>query len=203
MLTLHRTSIRVGLVTFLVSFFMLITGTAVHAKESEVCSYYKGGSAAAQNRIRLCVWVKFEIRGGEKIAVSQGSILFEKNATSAVSCYSEIGINLRLNSHYWHTEPWLDGEECNNALKSRGIKFDLHGAATGTAATAAQGTGCLNLKFASGARWRRCWVSTGWVIPSPESSDLWLRRSGRTAVGGEAGASHRSRLSEAGIKPEE
>src|SRR5690348_5561342 len=61
MLTLHRTSIRFGLVTFLVSFFMLITGTAVHAKESEVCSYYKGGSAAPQNRIRLCVWVKFEI----------------------------------------------------------------------------------------------------------------------------------------------
>src|SRR4051812_37051966 len=39
------------------------------------------------------------------------------------------------------------------------------------------------------------------VIPSPESSDLWLRRSGRTAVEGEAGASHRSRLSEAGITP--
>src|SRR3954452_4889332 len=39
------------------------------------------------------------------------------------------------------------------------------------------------------------------VIPSPESSDLWLRRSGRTAVEGEAGASHRSRLSEAGMIP--
>src|SRR4051812_49102569 len=39
------------------------------------------------------------------------------------------------------------------------------------------------------------------VIPSPESSDLWLRRSGRTAVEGEAGASHRLRLSEAGIIP--
>src|SRR3954469_13690645 len=37
------------------------------------------------------------------------------------------------------------------------------------------------------------------VIPSPESSDLWLRRSGRTAAEGGAGASHRSRLSEAGI----
>src|SRR3954447_19733075 len=37
------------------------------------------------------------------------------------------------------------------------------------------------------------------IIPSPESSDLWLRRSGRTAAEGGAGASHRSRLSEAGI----
>src|SRR4051794_33314746 len=37
------------------------------------------------------------------------------------------------------------------------------------------------------------------VIPSPGSSDLWLRRLGRTAVEGEAGASHRSRLSEAGM----
>src|SRR3954451_866288 len=37
------------------------------------------------------------------------------------------------------------------------------------------------------------------LIPSPEGSDLWLRRSGRTAVEGEAGASHRSRLSEAGM----
>src|SRR3954453_15516658 len=37
------------------------------------------------------------------------------------------------------------------------------------------------------------------LIPSPESSDLWLRRSGGTAVEGEAGASHRSRLSEAGM----
>src|SRR4051794_38679140 len=41
------------------------------------------------------------------------------------------------------------------------------------------------------------------VIPSPESSDLWLRRSGRMAVEGEAGASHRSRLSEAGIRRRE
>src|SRR4051812_12710591 len=37
------------------------------------------------------------------------------------------------------------------------------------------------------------------LIPGPGSSDLWLRRSGQAAAEGGAGASHRSRLSEAGI----
>src|SRR4051794_22661531 len=50
------------------------------------------------------------------------------------------------------------------------------------------------------AKLRAAGIRVERLIPSPESSDLWLRRSGQIAAEGGAGASHRSRLSEAGIR---
>jgi hypothetical protein len=125
----------------------------------ETCVQPWGATTDYTRKIEMCLSVQ-----GSPGQWSAGlGLEVGSRATTATSCTAQVRLQLSRSSDFsnsWYTSWAGDNGWCNEALRDRGYNWFIAGTApTGTVASWGRSTGCVTLKWNTGATSQRCGTS--------------------------------------------